>query len=61
MFEGLAMEQLEQEWTSYPVIHLDLSKGKFTDLDALHITINSLLEVYESQYALHVECAGTEI
>lgn len=55
LFEGLAMEQLEQEWTSYPVIHLDLSKGKFTDLDALHVTINSLLEVYESQYALHVE------
>lgn len=55
LFEGLAIEQLEQEWVSYPVIHLDLSKGKFTDLDALHVTLNSLLEVYEAQYSLQVE------
>ena len=27
LFKGLEMEQLEQEWVSYPVIHLDLSKG----------------------------------
>jgi len=55
LFEGLAIEQLEQEWISYPVIHLDLSKGKFADLDALHVTLNSLLEVYEAQYSLQVE------
>ena len=55
LFEGLAMEQLEQEWVSYPVIHLDLSKGKFYDLESLHVTLNSLLESYESLYSLHVE------
>ena len=23
LFEGLAMEQLEKEWTVYPVLHID--------------------------------------
>ena len=23
LFEGLAMEKLEQDWTKYPVLHLD--------------------------------------
>ena len=55
LFEGLAMEQLEQEWVKYPVIHLDLSKGKFYDLESLHATINSLLLGYESLYSLQVE------
>ena len=25
LFEGLAMEQLEKNWTEYPVLHLDLN------------------------------------
>lgn len=29
LFKGLAIEKLEQEWTEYPVIHLDLSSGKY--------------------------------
>ena len=28
LFEGLAIEKLEKEWTAYPVLHFDLSKGK---------------------------------
>lgn len=55
LFEGLAIEQLEHEWVSYPVIHLDLSKGKFYDLESLHVTLNSLLEGYEALYSLQVE------
>ena len=56
LFKGLEMEQLEQEWVSYPVIHLDLSKGKFYDLDSLHVTLGSLLVEYEKKYSLTVEC-----
>ena len=29
LFKGLAIEQMEKEWTAYPVIHLDLSCGKY--------------------------------
>lgn len=28
LFKGLAMEQLEQEWAVYPVLHIDLCRTK---------------------------------
>ncbi|MBR1666844.1 MAG: AAA family ATPase [Bacteroidaceae bacterium] len=31
LFEGLKVMELEQEWASYPVIHLDLSMAKNQD------------------------------
>ena len=55
LFKGLAMEHLEHEWVSYPVIHLDISKGKFYDMASLHATLDSLLADYEAKYSLHVE------
>ena len=30
LFQGLAVEQLEQEWTAYPVLHFSLASGKHT-------------------------------
>lgn len=32
LFTGLALERLEQEWTVYPVFHLDFSKTKYTSI-----------------------------
>ena len=29
LFQGLAMEQLEKDWTAYPVLHLDLNSQKY--------------------------------
>ena len=29
LFQGLAMEQLEKEWTAYPVLHLDLNARRY--------------------------------
>lgn len=55
LFKGLAMQQLEHEWLSYPVIHLDISKGKFYDMASLHATLDSLLADYEARYSLYVE------
>lgn len=55
LFKGLAMQQLEHEWLSYPVVHLDISKGKFYDMASLHATLDSLLADYEARYSLHVE------
>ena len=34
LFEGLAIAELEQEWATYPVLHLDLSTGKYTEESA---------------------------
>ncbi len=35
LFEGLAMEKLEQEWTKYPVLYFNMSLNKHLDLGKL--------------------------
>ena len=35
LFKGLALERLEKDWKVYPVLHLDLNAGKYTDPKAL--------------------------
>ncbi len=35
LFKGLAIEKLEEEWIEYPVIHLDMSGGRYFTEDSL--------------------------
>ena len=35
LFNGLAIEKLEKEWTEYPVLHFDLSGGKHMNKEQL--------------------------
>ena len=44
LFEGLAIERLETEWASYPVLHFDMSLGKHLDKEALNRFLHSILE-----------------
>jgi len=44
LFEGLAIERLETEWTEYPVLHFDMSRGKHMDKDGLEEYLNYMLE-----------------
>ena len=55
LFEGLAIEKLEKEWKRYPVIRLDLSRGKYYELDSVYSIFNSLLSDYEPVYGLKPE------
>ena len=43
LFEGLKMMPLEQEWTQYPVIRLDLSTAKGQKIDMIR-TLNVMYE-----------------
>ena len=43
MFEGLAIERLETEWTQYPVLYFDMSLAKHMDRDALNQYLHSIL------------------
>ena len=52
LFEGLAIEKLEQDWTVYPVLSFDLSGVKFTCPDDLQQLLNDLLEQYEALYEI---------
>ena len=52
LFEGLAIEKLEKEWTAYPVLHFDLSKGKHMENEQLEEYLGYLLEDYEKKYGI---------
>ena len=43
LFEGLAIEKLETEWTQYSVLHFDMSLGKHLDKDALIRYLHNML------------------
>ena len=50
LFKGLALEQLEKDWTVHPVLHLDLNTGKYDSVDALRAQLNRHLERWEALY-----------
>ena len=51
LFEGLKVMKLEQEWKSYPVIHLDLSMAKnCTSTDELRDSLSFILQPYVNLY-----------
>ena len=50
LFKGLAIEQLEEEWTQYPVLHFDMSTAKHADREALVQEIEGKLSDYEEIY-----------
>ena len=50
LFEGLAIECLEKEWTCYPVLHFDMSTAKHMDKDRLLSELERKLYGYEQIY-----------
>ncbi len=60
-FEGLKIMDLETEWESYPVIHVDLSVAKAeTTVESLRSVLFRLLEGYKALYGegAHEESPG---
>ena len=52
LFEGLAIEHLEKEWTEYPVLHFDMSLGKHMDNEQLTEYLGYLLEDNERKFGI---------
>ena len=50
LFEGLAMERLETEWTEYPVLHMDFSGSKYLSVKPLNTNVNVQLNRWEELY-----------
>ena len=61
LFKGLAIENMEREWTAYPVLKLDMSLGKHLDREALGRYLLSQLEPYENEYGLKPEIPDANI
>ena len=50
LFEGLAISRHEKEWKQHPVVRLNLSRGKYYELDRMHGTVNSILRDHEQRW-----------
>ena len=50
LFQGLAIERLEKEWTQYPVLHFDMSTAKNMNREQLGSELNVKLYKYEQVY-----------
>lgn len=50
LFKGLAIDQLEQEWKTCPVLHLDLNAAKYTTPEALTSILEAQLSRWEDIY-----------
>jgi hypothetical protein len=50
LFEGLAVEQLEQKWTVHPVLHLDLNTAKYKEQGKLNEVLNNALSQWKEIY-----------
>ncbi len=50
LFKGLAIEKLEQDWTEYPILHLDLNTGKYQTEENLDFVLNNTLIGWEEEY-----------
>jgi hypothetical protein len=50
LFKGLAVEQLEKEWTVHPVLHLDLNVGEYQTEDDLRNKLSISLAEWEKLY-----------
>ena len=50
LFEGLAIADLEKDWTEYPVIHLDLNAERYVTLEELENLLDTNLRKWETLY-----------
>ena len=50
LFKGLAIEHLEKDWKTYPILHLDLNAAKYTTPEALTSILETQLSRWEQIY-----------
>ena len=50
LFGGLAVYDIEKEWESYPIIHLDLNARKYDTGESLVLELSKHLEQWEKAY-----------
>ena len=50
LFEGLAMDTLETEWTEYPILHLDLNAQKYDTPESLYSILNDVRDSSQRDY-----------
>ena len=59
LFQGLAIEKLEKDWTEYPVLHFDMSGGKHMEKEQLERYLGYILEDEEKKWEITNPRIGT--
>jgi hypothetical protein len=52
LFEGLAIEKLEKEWTPYPVFHINLNVMAYGNIRDLSEGLDTNLRIYEERWGV---------
>lgn len=52
LFSGLAIENMEDKWKKYPVLHLDFSGVTYKSIVDLNEKLSSFLDVWEREYGV---------
>ena len=60
LFDGLAIEKLEDKWEQYPVLHLDLNARKYESPEDLTAMLNQYLEKWEAVYGTEKQHRAVE-
>ena len=58
LFEGLAIEQIEKDWTEYPVLHFDMSGGKHLEKEQLEDYLGFILSKHEKAWGISKPVEG---
>ncbi len=61
LFEGLAIEQLEKDWTVYPVLHFSLAGGKHMEKEQLENYLLYILSDNEKRYGVSCDSPSTNV
>lgn len=61
LFEGLAIEKLEKEWESYPVLHFSMAGGKHMEKEQLERYLSYILEKQEENFGYEGESEDSNL
>lgn len=54
LFKGLAIYDMDVDWTSHPVLHFDFNAGVYDDAEGLLMRLDATLGYHENKYGLPI-------
>ena len=61
LFKGLAIEELEKEWNTYPVLHFSLAGGKHMEKDQLDQYLLYILKENEDRFGVDYDSSAPNV
>lgn len=61
LFKGLAIEQLEKDWKTYPILHMDMNVDNYTSREVLDNVLDDYLSRWEKQYGVEEKAKSASL